>query len=57
MNYLSEQFGQWQGLKCAREWVAEVEGGRRERVQGTRRAILMAAEVTQNDGQTRGRRL
>ena len=36
-------------------WVDEVEG-RREIVEGTRRTILMDAEVTQNEGQTRGRK-
>ena len=33
-----------------------MEGRRREVVQGTRRAIVIDAEVTQNEGQTRGRK-
>lgn len=38
------------------EWMDGVKERKRERVQGARRAILMHAEVTQNEGQTRGRK-
>lgn len=58
-NCLSS-LSQWQGLEHGCERMREVEERRRERshfrVQGIRRVILMDAEVTQNDGQTRSRK-